>query len=72
MWVEETKTGVRIPDAPPLDLAQTLDCGQCFRFEPDGTGGYRGLRDGPLPRSAGRGGLAHRRDGGEAGHRGVV
>ncbi len=24
MWVEETKTGVRIPDAPPLDLAQTL------------------------------------------------
>ena len=36
MWVEETKTGVRIPDAPPLDLAQTLDCGQCFRFEPDG------------------------------------
>ena len=25
MWVEETKTGVRIPDAPPLDLAQTLD-----------------------------------------------
>ena len=43
MWVEETKTGVRIPDAPPLDLAQTLDCGQCFRFEPDGTGGYLSL-----------------------------
>ncbi len=55
MWVEETKTGVRIPDAPPLDLAQTLDCGQCFRFEPDGTGGYRGV--------AGRAAAAIRREG---------
>lgn len=43
MRVEETKTGVRILDAPPLDLAQTLDCGQCFRFEADGHGGYRGI-----------------------------
>lgn len=43
MRTEQTKTGMRIPDAPPLDLAQTLDCGQCFRFEPDGTGGYRGI-----------------------------
>ena len=43
MRTEQTKSGVRIPDAPPLDLDQTLDCGQCFRFEPDGTGGYRGI-----------------------------
>lgn len=72
MWVEETKTGVRIPDAPPLDLAQTLDCGQCFRFEPDGTAATAGLRDGRCRDPQGGGGLAHRRDGGEAGHRGVV
>lgn len=43
MRVEATKTGVRILDAPPIDLAQTFDCGQCFRFEPYGEGGYRGI-----------------------------
>lgn len=43
MQVEPTKTGVRILNAPPIDLAQTFDCGQCFRFEPCGEDGYRGI-----------------------------
>ena len=29
--------------AVPFDLKETFECGQCFRWDPDSTGGYRGI-----------------------------
>lgn len=40
-----------------MDLGQTLDCGQCFRFEPLPDGGWRGI-------AGGRGAVLHQREDG--------
>ena len=40
-----------------MDLEQTLDCGQCFRFEPTPDGGWRGV-------AGGRAAVLHRREDG--------
>lgn len=41
-----------------MDLEQTLDCGQCFRFEPTPDGGWRGVAGGRAARAASAGGWA--------------
>ena len=46
MTVTEFPGGVRVEGAEPFDLAQTLDCGQCFRFAPTGDGGWFGAAGG--------------------------
>ena len=46
MTVTEIPGGVRVEGAEPFDLAQTLDCGQCFRFAPTGDGGWFGAAGG--------------------------
>lgn len=38
-----TPRGVEIPHMPDFDLAETLDCGQCFRWDPLPDGSFRGI-----------------------------
>ena len=42
MDIFSTKTGVKISGVRDLDLAETLDCGQSFRWEEE-NGGFRGI-----------------------------
>lgn len=41
--VLESNEELRISGMGPLNLEQTLDCGQCFRFVPTGDGGWHGM-----------------------------
>lgn len=43
LTVTEQQGNLLISGIGPLDLEQTLDCGQCFRFAPDGDGGWQGM-----------------------------
>ena len=43
MQYRQTPQGILIEDAGEFDLAQTLDCGQCFRWEPVGENAYQGI-----------------------------
>ena len=37
------ESGVLLPDMPDFDLAQTLDCGQAFRWEEQMDGSFIGI-----------------------------
>ena len=43
MFYRKTSHGIEIPSSPDLDLLQTLDCGQCFRWQVLPGGEYRGI-----------------------------
>lgn len=43
MTYRQTAKGIELPSSPELDLAQTLDCGQCFRWQVLNGGEYRGI-----------------------------
>ncbi|MBR2042639.1 MAG: DNA-3-methyladenine glycosylase 2 family protein [Oscillospiraceae bacterium] len=43
MKTEKTHDGIKITDISKLSLAQTLDCGQCFRWKPDEDGNWCGV-----------------------------
>lgn len=43
LTVMQYKDELRISGVGPLDLEQTLDCGQCFRFSPTQDGGWQGM-----------------------------
>ena len=38
-----TPRGIELPHMPDFDLAETLDCGQCFRWDPLPDGSFRGI-----------------------------
>lgn len=42
MTIEKRADGLLVHGIERFDLAQTLDCGQCFRFYPDGETGWKG------------------------------
>lgn len=46
MEYQQTKRGMEIPRTADFDLAQTLECGQCFRWEQDGQGRFTGFAGG--------------------------
>lgn len=39
----ELDNKIKITDVHDLDLAQTLDCGQSFRWKPQGDGSFHGV-----------------------------
>lgn len=43
MIYQQTSRGIEIPSSPELDLGQTLDCGQCFRWQLLPGGVYQGI-----------------------------
>ncbi len=50
MKITETKDGVTVKGISNLDIYQTFDCGQCFRFDPDPDGGISGVAFGRFVR----------------------
>ena len=42
MTIEKRADGLLVRGIERFDLAQTLDCGQCFRFYPNGEAGWKG------------------------------
>ncbi len=48
MKVVELQNGIQVTDVQDFDLAQTLDCGQCFRWEQLEEGCYRGVVRGKI------------------------
>lgn len=43
MKIEKTTEGIKVTDISNLSLAETLDCGQCFRWKPDENGNWCGV-----------------------------